>query len=169
MPRKASLFDRRLARCALFSALLAASGAQATEFSGLAQVNDDATLSIRNRKVVLWGIHIPRTAEDCNTFTRPPECGARAVLALKFKIEGFVHCVEQEKRRRGVVIASCRADQDAFDEGLDLAGYLIEQGWAVALPDAPFEYQVLERIARQTGRGVWGIPGIIAPLYAPGR
>ena len=27
-----------------------------------------------------------------------------------------------------------------------------------ALPDAPFEYQALERIARQQGVGVWGYP-----------
>lgn len=143
--------------------------AVARDFSGLAFVNHDATLSIRRRRVALWGIYIPRTAEDCQTFTRPPECGAQASLALKFKAEGFVHCTSQGKRSDGVTEATCRVDADGYPRGLDLAAHLIEYGWAVALPDAPFEYHVLERIARQTGRGVWGIPGILsAPLFGPG-
>ena len=31
-------------------------------------------------------------------------------------------------------------------------------GWAVALPDSPFEYQALEKIARTRSFGVWGMP-----------
>ena len=45
-----------------------------------------------------------------------------------------------------------------LDPGEDLSAYLLEQGWAVALPDAPFEYQTLEKIARSRGFGVWGTP-----------
>ncbi len=40
--------------------------------------------------------------------------------------------------------------------GPDLAAYLLRKGWAAALPGAPFEYQVLERIARTKGLGIWG-------------
>ena len=151
----------RPGRAALLALLLQAPGAIAADFSGLAFVNDDATLSIRNRDVALWDIHIPRTAEDCQTFTRPPECGAQASLALRTRVQGFVHCEQQSRRADGVVEARCRVDEPGYDTGLDLAAWLIEQGWAVPLPDAPFEYHVLERIARQTGRGVWGIPGAL--------
>ena len=35
---------------------------------------------------------------------------------------------------------------------------LLRQGWAAALPDAPYEYKVLEKIARTRGIGIWGIP-----------
>ena len=149
----------------LVLALLPLPRAMAAEFSGLAFVNDDSTLSIRNRAVALWGIHIPRSAEDCQTFTRPPECGSQASLALKTKVQGFVHCERQARRADGVIEAICRVDEPGYDTGLDLAAWLIEQGWAVPLPDAPFEYHVLERIARQTSRGVWGIPGVIAPFH----
>ena len=160
---------RRQALVALLLWVIGGPPAQARQFSGLAFVNDDATLSIRSRRVALWGIHIPHTAEDCQTFTRPPECGAEASLALKFKAEGFIHCTSQGRRGDGVTEATCRVDADGYPNGLDLAAHLIEHGWAVALPDAPFEYHVLERIARQTGRGVWGIPGVIsAPLFGPG-
>ncbi len=34
----------------------------------------------------------------------------------------------------------------------------------LARPDGPFEYQVLERIARQRNMGIWGLTGVaIAP------
>ena len=157
------------ARYAAVLLLVSACAASARDFSGLAFVNDDATLSIRQRRVELWGIHIPRTVEDCQTFVRPPECGQRAALALKLKAEGFVHCEAHVKRADGVTEATCRVDADGYAHGLDLAAYLLEYGWAAALPDAPFEYHVLERIARQTGRGIWGVPGVMAPLFAPGH
>ena len=50
----------------------------------------------------------------------------------------------------------CYVNRGPFDEGEDLAAYLLERGWAVALPNAPFEYHALERIARHNARGVWG-------------
>jgi len=150
-------------RILLLAGLLALPPAQAREFSGLAFVNDDATLSIRHRRVALWGIHVPRTAEDCQTFVRPVECGQRAALALKLKAEGFVRCESFGKRDDGITVATCRVDADGHEHGLDLAAHLLEYGWAAALPDAPFEYHVLERIARQTGRGMWGLPGVITP------
>ena len=37
-----------------------------------------------------------------------------------------------------------------------MAAWLISEGWALALPDAPFEYVALERIAHAQQRGVWG-------------
>lgn len=152
----------RLRRILLLAGLLATTApASAREFSGLAFVNEDATLSIRHRRVALWGIHVPRSAEDCQTFVRPLECGQRAALALKLKAEGFVHCESFGKQEDGVTLATCRVDADGHAQGLDLAAHLLEYGWAVALPDAPFEYHVLERIARQTGRGMWGVPGVI--------
>ena len=44
-----------------------------------------------------------------------------------------------------------------FSEGDDLSAYLLERGWAVALPDASIEYQTLEKIARSRRIGIWGI------------
>ena len=48
-------------------------------------------------------------------------------------------------------MALCRVGDE------DLSAYLLTRGWAVALPDAPFEYSALEKIARQQGIGVWGL------------
>ena len=123
-----------------------------------ALVNDDGTLQVRSRTVHLYGIYIPETSYNCQTFIRPVQCGQRAVLALKFKIQGFVRCEEKSVNNDRSINAVCRVGVSSFSEGEDLAAYLLRQGWAVALPDAPFEYQVLERIARKHSVGVWGIP-----------
>jgi len=39
-----------------------------------------------------------------------------------------------------------------------MSAWMLKRGWAVALPDAPFEYSAVEKIARSKGIGIWGIP-----------
>jgi endonuclease YncB( thermonuclease family) len=53
-----------------------------------------------------------------------------------------------------------------WKRGADLGAYLISQGLALAGPDAPFEYQALERIAESNGRGIWAfrVDQIIQPF-----
>lgn len=122
------------------------------QVSSYAFVNDDGSLRIKGRTYRLYGIHIPSTAQSCRSFERPVQCGTRAALALDFKIQGFVRCEPRDQNSDGTVSAYCTTD------GEDLAAYLLERGWALALPDAPFEYQALEKIARHRGLGVWGFP-----------
>jgi endonuclease YncB( thermonuclease family) len=119
--------------------------------SSYAFVNDDASLRISGRTYRLYGIYVPATEEACQTFQRPVPCGSRAALALNFKIgANFVRCEPRQRNNDDTVSAYCTVNGD------DLAAYLLERGWALALPDAPFEYQALEKIARQRGLGVWG-------------
>jgi endonuclease YncB( thermonuclease family) len=56
----------------------------------------------------------------------------------------------------GSISAICWTKRSNFSEGTDLGAYLIREGLALAGPDAPFEYQALERIAQTNGLGVWG-------------
>jgi hypothetical protein len=58
----------------------------------------------------------------------------------------------------GSLSAICYVDRTSFDPGEDLAAYLIQRGWALALPNAPFEYHALEKIASTRELGVWGFP-----------
>ena len=85
----------------------------------------------------LWDILIPGTREDCVTYRRPLICGPRATLALKKNIEGFVRCVEMTRNHNGTIDARCFIDYGQFDDGVDLAAYLLNRGWA-----------------RETGQGV---------------
>ena len=129
---------------------------QAREISSYAFVNEDGTLRIKRKTIHLYGIHIPETGNHCRTNVRPVVCGSRAALALEFKIQGFVRCEIMDENSDGSLVGWCRAGASKFDEGTDLSAYLLERGWAVALPDAPVEYQALEKIAYRRGVGVWG-------------
>ncbi|MBT8446853.1 MAG: nuclease-like protein [Gammaproteobacteria bacterium] len=143
--------------------LLASLPAAATEFSGLAQVRDDGSLRIRGRTVHLWGITIPPTREDCRSFERPPTCAPRAALALDFKVDGFVRCEQKYRNADQSVTARCVINYSAFDDGDDLAAYLLNRGWAVALPEAPGEYHLREKVARANNLGIWGLPLALEP------
>lgn len=127
--------------------------ALAWEASSYAFVKDDGTLTLRGRTIHLFGISIPPTDRICRGQFRPVRCAPRAVLELDFKVgRRFVHCAAVEENPDRSLVAVCQVD------GEDLAAYLLERGWAVALPDAPPEYVTLEKIASQRGVGVWGIP-----------
>jgi endonuclease YncB( thermonuclease family) len=120
-------------------------------------VQDDATLRVQGKTIRLFGLYIPPTGQGCATVLRPPACGSRAVRALELKIQGFVECLPQQRYTDGSIGAICYAREGGvLDPPLDLGAWLIEQGFAVAGPDAPFEYGVLEKIARVNRRGVWG-------------
>ena len=143
-----------LAAMLLFSPPLAAA-----EFGGNAFVQDDATLKVAGRMVRLHGIYIPTGGRFCETRLRPVRCQTRAALALDFRIQGFVRCRETGQFADGSIEAICSVDAGSINAPrIDLGGWLISQGWAVAAPEAPFEYVALEKIARTQGFGVWGIP-----------
>jgi endonuclease YncB( thermonuclease family) len=142
---------------ALLAVFIAASLAQQSmvfaEISSFAFVQQDGSLKVAGNVVHLYGIYIPPTDQTCYTFIRPMPCGTRASLALEFQISGdFVHCIERAANPDGSITASCRAN------GQDLSEWMLQRGWAVALPDAPFQYVAMEKIARAKGIGVWGIP-----------
>ena len=123
----------------------------ASTLTSYAIVHDDGTMTVRKRRIRLHGIHIPRTPRSCRRFTMPTRCGSRAANALDFKIHGFVECRPIYRYRDRSISAVC------YNDGEDLGAYLIDRGWAVASANAPFEYIVIERIARHHYRGIWGV------------
>lgn len=129
-----------------------------SDIVGAAFVQENSSLRVKNRTIHLYGIYIPPTDRTCQTFIRPVPCNPRAALALDFKIQGFVRCVEKARNTDGSIDAQCWVNYNHFTEGEDLSAYLISQGWAAALPEAPYQYHVLEKIARQRSFGVWGVP-----------
>jgi endonuclease YncB( thermonuclease family) len=138
----------------LFVPVTPPNSAQAREISSYAFINEDGSLRIRRQTIHLYGIVIPPMERTCRTFVNPVRCGTRAVLALDFKIgASFVHCDIRRENPDRTLVGVCTAD------GVDLAAYLLERGWAAALPDAPQLYTVLERIARTRGIGIWGFTG----------
>lgn len=156
MPRDWRMWVVSLALMGAFSG--APFSAYADDIVGYAIVQEDASLRVKGYIIRLFGVYIPPTGRTCLFFLRPTFCASRAALALATKIQGFVRCQLISPNEDGSINAICWVNYSPFDEGEDLAAYLLNQGWAVALPDAPFEYHVLERIARHRGFGVWGLP-----------
>ena len=131
--------------------------ASAAPIRSYAIVQDDGTLRVQGRTIRLFGLYIPPTARGCITTLRPVRCGSRAARALELKIQGFVACAPQLRHRDGSISAICYVEEGSIlDPPVDLGAWLIEHGLAVARPEAPFEYAVLEKIARVNRRGVWG-------------
>ena len=130
----------------------------AREISSSARVNADGSLRIAGKTIHLYGIHIPQTNSTCSRNKTPRYCGSRGAIALDFKISGFVRCKIMSTNSDGSLVGWCRVKASHFSDGEDLSAYLLEYGWAAALPDASFEYQTLEKIARSRQIGIWGIP-----------
>jgi endonuclease YncB( thermonuclease family) len=131
--------------------------AAAADIQSYAIVQDDATLRVQGRTIRLYGVYVVDTRPFCDSTFRPTRCQTRAAVALASRIQGFVHCVPQVKYRDRSIGAFCSVRGTGTpSRRIDLGGYLIEQGWAVALPEAPFAYHTLEEIAKVNGRGVWG-------------
>ncbi len=135
----------------LLTLLLAISSATA-DIGARAIVQNDGTLKVNGKTVRLYGIYIPTFGYTCRTNIRPPRCASRAVLQLAFKVHGFVYCDEVQRFADRSVSAVCRVGQRRED----LAAWMLRQGWAVALPGAPFAYVTLERFAESNRRGFWG-------------
>lgn len=144
--------------CLAVLLLLAGSAYARDEIVGLAHVQEDGSLRIKNKVIRLHGIYMPETDYQCRDWIRPVRCAERGVLALDFKVRGFIRCYPQHRNNDDSISAICYVGRNTFDDGEDLGAYLIERGWALARPGAPFEYHAMERIARQRGFGVWGFP-----------
>jgi endonuclease YncB( thermonuclease family) len=130
----------------------------AYEIVGLAFVQDDATLRIHNHVVHLYGIYIPPAARDLCRNRNESQRICDAMALLDFHVHGIVHCYPQEKYNDGSLSAVCYVDRTTFNQGTDLGADMIQQGYALATPDAPPEYREYERKAQSLGFGVWGVP-----------
>jgi endonuclease YncB( thermonuclease family) len=131
--------------------------AAAADIHSYAIVQDDATLRVRGQTIRLYGVHVADTRPFCDSTFRPTRCQTRAAVALASRIQGFVRCVPQVRYDDRSIGAFCSVRGTGTpSRQIDLGAWLIEQGWAVAMPQAPFAYHTLEEIAKANGRGVWG-------------
>jgi endonuclease YncB( thermonuclease family) len=146
-----------LAVIAVLVSFVAALPSGAATIESYAVVRDDGTLLVQRKIIRLLGVYLPDLRQTCRTGVAPIRCGPRGALALDSMIRGFVRCEVQERYVDGSLGAFCSVDgASILAPDVDLGAWLIELGFAVATPDAPFEYHVLEDIARSRGLGVWG-------------
>ena len=125
-------------------ALLAAPEALAETLAGVASVIDGDTVEIHGQRVRLAGIDAPESGQICNDATgKAYRCGQHAALELDNLIRRrTVSCKGSQHDRYKRLIATCWID------GLDINGWIVSVGWAVAYRKFSTAYVQREEQAR---------------------
>lgn len=143
----------------LFGYLLAinfaASAHSAQTISGLAEVIDGDTISVRgtDARIRLYGIDAPEGKQTCNDAKgKRYLCGPRAAEALQSIIgpNGLVTCKQMDRDRYKRIVAICEVN------GRNINSELVRQGWALDFGRySDGRYASEEAEARQLKRGLW--------------
>lgn len=143
----------KLTFVAIFVAILVAPVAIAGEppLAGTAIVIDGDTLELHGERIRLNAIDAPEGAQQCyNQEGKAYRCGQRSAFALADLIgRATLRCTPHGRDRYGRIIATC------FMGGMNLNGWMVRQGWAVAFRKYGIDYVPEEDDARTNRRGLW--------------
>jgi len=136
----------------LFAPVLAGAPAGAVEITGPAHVLDANAVEIGGRPIQLYGIDAPPENQICERAGAPWRCGQDASWALAEKLERhWLLCDTLPGGSAEVSRAICYL---GGRDGVDIGGWLVEQGWALA-DRAGTDYLAQEQSAQRAGRGLW--------------
>ena len=142
-----------LLACALASPALAGSAA------GQVSVVDADTLELHGERIRLAAIDAPEARQTCRRDGKAWPCGRRAAFALAdFLGSRTVACRWRERDRWRRAVATCMVGD------VDVGGWLVERGWALAYRRYGTQYVAAEAAARQARRGLWA--GSFVPPWA---
>ena len=119
------------------------------DITGPATVIDGDSLEINGERIRLHGIDAPETRQSCRLDGKPWRCGEDAMSALAGKIgRQRVTCRELD-RDTVLTVAKCSV------AGVDLAEWLVLNGWAAAYHLYSYEYSRAEQRAKSARLGIW--------------
>jgi len=138
-------------RYCLLALLLAGASAHAETLAGTPDVVDADTFKVGGESIRLEGVDAPETGQQCErTGGERYRCGKDATDALRARIAGAaVACEVSGRDRYGRALAVCRL------AGVDLNGWLVSEGWALAYRQYSEAYIAEEAGAKDAKRGVW--------------
>ena len=120
------------------------------QFSGSATATGGVELNVDATPVALFGIKRAGEGDRCGT-AADSDCAAAARRALAERVsDGKVSCRIPNPRPGGPTFALC-----LDPNGVDLSGFLISQGLALADTGQSYDYVGAEGIARNLKRGLW--------------
>lgn len=145
--------------------VLATSSVGATELVGRATVTDGDTLTVAKKRIRLWGIDAPESAQQCSTQNGHLwPCGRRSAAALDgYLLDKTVRCRPKDTDRYGRVVAEC------FVQGQSVNRWMVHSGWAVAYRQYATAFIADETDAKQHRRNVWQGPFQMPADYRRGK
>ena len=149
----------RLLVVGLLLSVPAPSIAAAGSASGRVSVIDGDTLELHGERIRLAAIDAPEARQTCRRDGETWPCGRRAAFALAdFLGSRSVTCRWRERDRWRRAVATCMVGD------VDVGGWLVEQGWALAFRRYGKQYVPVEARARTARRGLWS--GSFVPPWA---
>ena len=141
----------RKLRCLIFFLLLCPTAAEAETLTGKPYVTDGDTIKISGERIRLEGIDAPETKQRCKDASgKSYDCGLVSTAALRTKIgDSSITCEGATRDRYGRFLGICYLNE------LDLNGWLVRNGYALAYTRYSRRYTSAEREARENGRGLW--------------
>ena len=120
------------------------------DIAGRARVVDGDTLDLGGRRIRLFGIDAPESAQTCERDGAAYACGQAAKRYLEALIGGQpVACRAHDKDRYGRTVATCTVG------AADINAAMVRAGWAVAYRQYSKTYVPLEEEAHSQRAGIW--------------
>lgn len=117
---------------------------------GRVSVIDGDTIEMHGKRIRLWGIDAPESAQQCEKAGKKWLCGAESAKAMQEFIRQYlVACYDKGRDKYDRMLGQCFVGQ------IDINGWSVKNGWSYAYRQYTNTYASRESMARFQSKGVW--------------
>lgn len=137
--------------CLTLLLLLCPMSAEAETLTGKPYVTDGDTVKVSGERIRLEGIDAPERNQRCKDASgKSYDCGIVSTAALRNKIgRDSITCEGTKRDRYGRFLGICYLNE------IDLNGWMVQNGYALAYRRYSRRYVSAEQEARENSRGLW--------------